>query len=36
MNISAPWPSLEEAKARVLGLQTKLHQWAGVDPGPLV
>ena len=33
MNISAPWPSLEEAKARVLGLQTKLHQWAGVDPG---
>jgi len=33
MNISAPWPSLEEAKARVLGLQTKLHQWAGIDPG---
>jgi len=33
MNISAPWPSLEEAKARVLGLQTKLHQWAGDDPG---
>jgi RNA-directed DNA polymerase len=33
MNISAPWPSLEEATARVLGLQTKLHQWAGVDPG---
>ena len=33
MNISAPWPSLEEAKSRVLDLQTKLHQWAGVDPG---
>ncbi len=29
MNISAPWPDPEEAKARVLGLQTKLHQWAG-------
>jgi len=33
MNISAPWPSLEEAEARVLGLQRKLHQWAGDDPG---
>jgi RNA-directed DNA polymerase len=33
MNISAPWPSLSEAKTRVLGLQTKLHQWAGDDPG---
>lgn len=33
MNISAPWPSLEEAEARVLGLQKKLHQWAGDDPG---
>jgi RNA-directed DNA polymerase len=33
MNISAPWPCLDEAKARVLGLQTKLHQWAGNDPG---
>lgn len=33
MNISAPWPSLDEAKTRVLGLQKKLHQWAGDDPG---
>jgi RNA-directed DNA polymerase len=33
MNISAPWPSLEEAQARVLGLQRKLHRWAGDDPG---
>ncbi len=33
MNISAPWPCLEEAKVRVLGLQRKLHQWAGADSG---
>ncbi len=31
MNIGAPWPSLLEAKARVLGMQTKLHQWALAD-----
>lgn len=31
MNIGAPWPSLVEAKARVLGMQTKLHQWASAD-----
>ena len=28
MNTDAPWPTLEEAEARVLGIQTKLHQWA--------
>jgi RNA-directed DNA polymerase len=27
-----PTPSLEEAQARVLGIQTKLHQWATGDP----
>ena len=31
MNIGAPWPSLNEAEARVLGLQRKLHQWALAD-----
>ncbi len=33
MNISAPWPDLDEAEARVLTMQTKLHQWAKADPG---
>jgi len=28
VNTDAPWPTLNEAKARVLGIQTKLHQWA--------
>ena len=28
MNTDEPWPSLEEAEARVLGIQAKLHQWA--------
>ena len=28
MNTGAPWPDLTEAEARVLGIQTKLHQWA--------
>lgn len=32
MNTDAPWPSLDEAKARVLGIQTKLHQWATDSP----
>ncbi|MDA8312480.1 MAG: group II intron reverse transcriptase/maturase [Actinomycetota bacterium] len=32
MNTDAPWPSLEEAEARVLGIQTKLHQWATDSP----
>jgi hypothetical protein len=31
MNIGAPWPSLNEAEARVLGLQKKLNQWALAD-----
>jgi RNA-directed DNA polymerase len=31
VNIGAPWPSLIEAKARVLGMQTKLHRWASAD-----
>ena len=33
MNIGAPWPDLAEAEHRVLVMQTKLHQWAKVDPG---
>jgi RNA-directed DNA polymerase len=34
VNTGAPQPtlSLEEAEARVLGIQTKLHQWATDDP----
>ena len=32
MNADALWPSLNEAKARVLGIQTKLHQWATDSP----
>ena len=32
MNTSAPWPTVEQAEARVLGIQTKLHQWATDDP----
>ena len=28
MNTGATWPSLIEAKPRVLAMQTKLHQWA--------
>ncbi len=31
MNTDAPWPSAEQAKARVLEMQTKLHRWAGED-----
>jgi RNA-directed DNA polymerase len=33
VNTDAPWPSLEQAWRRVLGIQTKLHRWAGED-GP--
>ncbi len=33
MNTGALWPTLYEAKARVLKIQTKLHQWASDDPG---
>jgi RNA-directed DNA polymerase len=32
VNTDASWPSLEEAEARVLEIQTKLHQWAKVAP----
>ena len=32
MNTDAPWPDLYEAEARVLDIQTKLHQWAVDDP----
>lgn len=31
MNTDAPWPTLDEASVRVLGIQTKLHQWATDD-----
>ena len=32
MNTAAPWPDAEQASLRVLGIQTKLHQWAIDDP----
>ena len=32
MNTGAPVPGLDEARARVLGIQTKLHRWATDDP----
>jgi RNA-directed DNA polymerase len=32
VNIDAPLPGLDEARARVLGIQTKLHRWATDDP----
>lgn len=32
MNTGAPWPSINEAEARVLRIQTKLHRWATDDP----
>jgi RNA-directed DNA polymerase len=32
VNTGAPWPTLEDAEARVLGIQTKLHRWATDDP----
>jgi hypothetical protein len=28
VNTDARWPSLDEARARVLEIQTKLHRWA--------
>jgi RNA-directed DNA polymerase len=31
VNTGASWPSLDEAKPRVLGIQTKLHRWAVAD-----
>ena len=33
MNTGVPWPDLTEAEARVLAMQTKLHQWAVADAG---
>ena len=33
MNTGEPWPSLDEALPRVLGMQAKLHLWAVRDPG---
>ena len=32
MNTDAPWPGLEEARSRVLGIQAKLHQWSTDSP----
>lgn len=32
MNIGEPWPDSDAARWRVLGMQTKLHQWATDDP----
>ena len=32
MNTGASWPTPSEAEARVLRMQTKLHQWATDDP----
>jgi RNA-directed DNA polymerase len=32
VNTDAPWPDLLEAERRVLGIQTKLRQWAAEDP----
>ncbi len=32
MNTGALWPDAAEARARVLRIQTKLHQWATDDP----
>jgi len=33
VNTGAPPPDLDEAKGRVLRIQTKLHRWASDDPG---
>jgi len=32
VNIGGPWPDSDAARERVLGIQTKLHQWATDDP----
>jgi RNA-directed DNA polymerase len=32
LNSDAPWPGLDEARARVLDHQRKLHRWAGAEP----
>jgi RNA-directed DNA polymerase len=31
VNTGASWPSVEQAGVRVLGIQRKLHKWAGDD-----
>ena len=31
MKTDAPWPSLSQARARVLGMQAKLHRWSARD-----
>ena len=33
MNTDASWPSLDEARSRVLSIQVKLHRWASDGPG---
>ena len=33
MNTGVSWPDVASASARVLSMQTKLHQWAVADPG---
>jgi hypothetical protein len=33
VNTGACWPSLDVARSRVLGMQAKLHRWAGEDSG---
>jgi RNA-directed DNA polymerase len=33
VNTDVSWPTPQEAEARVLGIQTKLHHWATNDPG---
>lgn len=32
LNSDNPWPSLKEAKSRVLHIQQKLHRWSQADP----
>ena len=33
MNTGVSWPDVASASARVLSMQTKLHQWATIDSG---
>lgn len=33
MNTGVSWPGRDQARQRVLGIQTKLHRWAGADEG---
>ncbi len=32
MKAGALWPDAKAARARVLGIQAKLHRWAAADP----